>query len=90
LFEAGALCLELRQFSQEYFGLFDRNVSKPAIANHPGHRLLSALAGRLFLAVFGERQLVAKNLDAAEKLFQPDDQQYTLAIKGSCAMSSMT
>jgi hypothetical protein len=42
------------------------------------------------LAVFGERQLVAKNLDAAEKLFQPDDQQYTVAIKGSCAMSSMT
>jgi predicted short-subunit dehydrogenase-like oxidoreductase (DUF2520 family) len=46
-----------------------------ATANHLEHRLPSALAGPLVLAAFGERQLVAKNLQAAERIFQPDDQR---------------
>jgi hypothetical protein len=47
----------------------------PAIANHLGDCLICALAWPLFLAVFGQRQFLAENLNAAEKLFQRDDQR---------------
>jgi hypothetical protein len=69
-----------------------KTLVKPARAHQVGHQSINLIARPFFLAVFAERQRVTKNLHAAKKLFQRDDQarpvhvghiRYTLAINGS-------
>jgi anaerobic selenocysteine-containing dehydrogenase len=50
------------------FSKHSRALVEPAIANDTRHHSIDVLARPLFLAVFGERQLVAKNLHAPKSL----------------------
>src|ERR1700730_5549505 len=75
LSKPGALYLGLRPILMSILWFdYSATLVEPAIANDAGHHSINVLVRPFFLAVFGECQLVAENMHAAEIGFERADQ----------------